>query len=333
MSNQEPPPDEEPDEEPDDEEPDEPGVGNVPELPDPGRPDDPLSIPDESPYTTIHPEFSVAGRVPGGEVAVTASNGRIERNGAPSGLFSRLTEQIGTAIQQVGNLFAPPLVVRAEAIQSMTIVFGDPLAAEAQAAFPFHPTRQGAMRIADLIALDDQDVLFGRALELGAGAQGYAELARLVQAEGLTLDWEPLGRPARRLTPERAAGHWQRLSEPPIQREREMHIDGLLYRVIYDGPGHGRVGIRLSRSSPVPPRHRGRTVVVQYDTPEIEALVLHELIGQPIIAGLRVIENAPFTSVLQLAPPYPIIDHIHLGRPYDPMDLFGDDDFDDEFSD
>src|SRR4051794_11614282 len=99
---------------------------------------------------------------------------------------------------------------------------------------------------------------------------------RTSSAPRTCLRWEVRdhGRP-RTLSAERAGAQYDVLSTPPEERAREMRIDGLLYRAIYDGPGRGRVGIRLSKQSPVPPRHRGRTVIVEYDTPEVEDQVLH----------------------------------------------------------
>ena len=82
--------------------------------------------------------------------------------------------------------------------------------------------------------------------------------------------------------------------------------------------------MRLSKQSPLPSRHRGRTVIAEYESPEIEEQVLHELLGKPVIADLRVVEYVAMTSALVVKPPYPLIESIKAGRPYEELELFWD---------
>lgn len=287
--------------------------------------DDPADTwPEVDPRALQDKSFMVAGDVPGGEVAVTASNGPIQSHGAPSRIFSDLAELVGTALKRVGNMASDPLVVHAHAYASMTIVFGEePVASRGQMAMRFPATWASGRRVADLVELEDQQ-LAARSSQLGAAAPSYAELARFVANEGIDLDVEPLGDRPRRLTAERAAQQYRFLSRPPERRERDMEIEGLLYRVIYARPGAGRVGIRLAPGSPVPPRKQGRIVIVDYKDPKVEDAVLHRLVGRPVIAHLRVFDYAPQTNLLNELPPHPLLTRIEEGRRYEAMDFLED---------
>lgn len=281
------------------------------------------------PWPKVDPEaiqdkqFMTAGDVPGGQVAITARNGPVQKHGAPSGLFARLVEQVGDTIKQVGNLATPPLVIRAEALASMTIVFGEPMPEPEpdQARMPYHAVWRSSETIARLINLDE-DAVFDFAMDVGAGASAYADLARLVESEGITLEWEVRGVQPQTLTTDLAARHYQRLAKPPDFRERSMMIEGLLYGVIYEGRGHGRARIRLSKGSPLPPRRHGRTVIVEYETKEIEDQIIHSLIGEPVLATVRVGEPTPRTSVLPPEAPYAVVESIERGGNYNMQELF-----------
>jgi hypothetical protein len=287
--------------------------------------------PELDPQALKDKQYMKAGGVEGGQVAVTASDGPVGRRGIPSDLFAKLVEQVGHALQNVGNMVAQPLVLDASTTRSMTIVFGDTSIDGAQTELPYPATLNSGLRIAQLISLEG-DELFARAVEIGPRMASYVELAKLVQSEGIALDWEVAARTVR-LESEKAADQYLRLSEPPEVRHRSLGIDGLLYRVIYEGPGRGRVGIKLSKHSPLPPRRRGHTVVVQYDDKEIEDLVLHQLIGQPVILGVQVAEYAPMTNVFGDPPPHPMIESIKRGTRYEPLELLDDGDLQDELGD
>lgn len=271
----------------------------------------------------------VAGDVPGGDVAVTARDGTIEKSGAPSGLFSDLVKQIGQAIKDVGNLVNPPLVLHANAYASMTIVFGGLPEDEDQTKLPYHAVWRTSNKIGRLISLEG-DELFTYALQVGAGAKSYVELTKLVQSEGIQLDWEVRGMSPQVLTVERAASQYQRLTAPAEIRERTMQVQGLLYRVIYEGQGSGRVGIRLAKGSPVPPRVK-RSAILRYQDAEIEDQVIHNLIGQPVRATLLISEYAPQASLSESDLPRPLIQSIEAIA--HPVELFDAEDDDDDFDD
>jgi hypothetical protein len=283
------------------------------------------------PWPTLDPkaikdkQFMLGG-APEDVVVLKASDGAVTDRGAPATLFSRIVEHAGAALRGVGNMLNEPVVLGASS-GSMVVAFGDQAVATAQTALPYRPTVESGRRMAEIVELDGDD-LYGRVLELGQGAARYVELAQFVHSEGIVLDWF-VGQERARLTPDRAGQQYQSLSAPPEEHSREMIVDGLLYRAIYDGPGYGRVGLRLSRHSPLPPRRRGRTVVLEYRDREIEDLVLHSLIGQPVIATVNVTEYAPFTNVLGELPPYPVIREITRGRRFELMDMFAEED--DEF--
>jgi hypothetical protein len=282
----------------------------------------PQPWPDVDPGAIETKHFMIAGDVPGGQVAVTVSDGPVSQRGAPDDLLARVIQQVGNAINEVGNLIARPLVVRAEAFASMTVVFGEDTGEEAQTQIPYYPpVWRAGETIARLIQTPDEDV-FGYARSVGAGAKAYADLAHLVESEGITLDWETRALPPQRLDRQRAARHYRELARPAELRERELEIDGLLYRVIYEGKGHGRAGIRLSKASAVPPRHRGRMVIVRYDQPEIEDAIIHNLIGQPVTATVSIAEATPGTSIVPPDLPWPTVQRIVAGGHYDPEELF-----------
>ena len=207
----------------------------------------------------------------------------------------------------------------------MTIIFGEPVPDDEQVGLPYHAVWRSAETVARLINLDEDDI-FDFAIDVGLGASAYAELARVVEAEGLVLDWEVRGLPSQQLTAERAARQYRRLAKPAEFRERSMTIDGLLYGVTYEGRGHGRARMRLSKGSAQPPRRQGRTVIVEYESKEIEDQIIHNLIGEPVTALVRVAEPAPRTSVLPPEPPFAVVESIARGGNYNMQELFSADD-------
>ncbi len=281
-----------------------------------------------SPWPSVDPEaiqnkqFMTAQDVAGGQVAVTARDGEVQRRGAPSHLFAQLVDAVGNTIKQVGNLTIPPLVVRAEAGASITVYFGETLDVDArQAEIPYYGVWRSAQTVARLMSLDE-DTIFDFALDVGVGATAYANLARFVESEGISIDWEARGLPAQSLDAERAARQYVELAKPPEYSQRSMIIDGLLYGVIYEGPGRGRARMRLSNGSATPPRHHGRTVILEYETEEIEQAIIHNLIGEPVVATIRVEDPVPRTSVLPPEPSHAVIEAVERGGTYDMRELF-----------
>jgi hypothetical protein len=294
--------------------------------------------PERKPWPKVDPsalqtkKFMTAHDITGGQVAVTASDGEVLKEGTPSGLFSRLVEEVGGAIKRVGNMVHPPLVVGARAGASMTIVFGDPIPDEVQTEIRVYPTWQAAQRIAQMMELDDEQLLIESATRLGAGTAGYVELAELVQAEGISLKWEVLGFPLRTLNVTRAAWQYEQLTRPVEMRKREMMIEGLLYRVIYDGPTQGRAGIKLAPHSPKPLRRRGQVVIVSYDARDVEDLIIHQLIGKSVMATVEVEEPAGTVNLPAGSVPFPVVRKIREGQSFETLEfsdlpLEDDDDF------
>lgn len=286
--------------------------------------------PEVDPNALETKSFMTAHDVRGGLVAVTASQGAVLDIGAPSGFLSKLIKRVGDAIEGVGNLAMPPLVMSAEARASITVVFGDPISEDPQTAIPYFATWRASEVIALLMTLDDDEVLFNEALALGRGATGYAELVELVQGEGISLQWEPLGVPAQKLDVPRASKQHARLTAPAKMRSRGMTIEGLLYRAIYEDDGRGRVGIKLAQWSAATPRLHGRTAYLRYESTVVEDQILHNLMGKPVRATVRVEEPAPFTSAVATVPPYPVIEAIEEGHSFEPLTL-GPEDFEEEF--
>jgi hypothetical protein len=58
-------------------------------------------------------------------------------------------------------------------------------------------------------------------------------------------------------------------------------------------PGYGTAGIKLAKKSHVPQRHHGNNVIVRYESRDIERKILHELLGQMIVAMVRIVEPDP----------------------------------------
>ena len=282
--------------------------------------------PDKDPAAIETKSFMVGGDVPGGRVAVTIRDGNVAKTGAPDDLFSRVVQAAGNALTDIGSLIKRPYVVRADAFASMTIVFGEPVEESSQLEIPTAPpVWVAAARIGEMIGLDEEQ-LFEFAVEIGTGAAAYVELTRLVESEGITLDWETRTLEPQRLDPERAARQFKRLTPEPQLRDRTIDVDGLLYRVIYDGKGEGRAGIRLSKASARPPQHRGRLLIVRYESEDIEDQIIHNLIGQSVTATIRITEWTPGTSIVKPELPYPLIEKIVAGGHYDPDELFDEED-------
>jgi hypothetical protein len=259
-----------------------------------------------------------------GHVFVTVADGPVLPIGAPSDLFARVVRRVGESIQKVGNMAAPPLVIAAQAGASMTVVLGDQVADETQTKLPYFATHRAAEQISRLMTVSSHDELLSRAVRLGQGADGYVRLLDLVQAEGITLRWLPQGN--QQTTLDVRVAEWQSasLSIPPPMHVRDVTVEGLLYRVIYDGPGMGRAGIRRSQDAPRLSWCPGRTVYVRWESPKVEHAILHELIGQPVRAVVSVAE--PLAAWHATKVPTPVVESIELGHvPLSLLDLEDDD--------
>jgi hypothetical protein len=297
-------------------------------------PDEPK--PEEEPWPEVDPDALkkgsfIVGEIQGGQFAVTARDGEVQKRGVPAKLFSSLTEKVAAAVEGAGNLAFSPYVLQAMPGASMTIVFGEsePLDDQMQILHP--QVWEASVKIAKLIRLSDAE-LFASARRLGRGARAYVELANFVQSEGVTLDWEPVGVERRTLTPTWAGRQYADLTRPPQIQTREMEITGLLSRAIWEGPGQGKAGIRLSPSSPRPPHRQGSFVVVIYEDLKIEEQILHHLLGRTVRAVLRIEEPDPATSLFAEARPAVVI-AIEPAELAEPMLFKPDEDMkDDQFS-
>jgi hypothetical protein len=260
-----------------------------------------------------------------GDVAVRISDGEVQKRGTPTHLFSQVVDLAGEAIAQVGNLIVPPLVISARAGASMTVVFGEGAVDVERPQLLDRQVRRSAEDIGRLIVAEN-DALFSVALGVGKGAAAYADLARLVQTEGLTLDWKPRGQQVRRLDAARAAWQYEQLTRPPVTRTRPLRIEGLLYRAIMDRPGFGTAGLKLTRESPLPPKARGNSAVVRYETVDVEQRILHELLGQMIVATVSAEEIDPeSTTILKPDLPHAVIEKIEASSRPVTLELFGED--------
>lgn len=258
-----------------------------------------------------------------GDVAARISNGAVQKRGVPAHLFSELIKRAGKAIHDVGNLSIPPLVIGAHAGASMTVVFGEAPSEPVVPQLLDNQVLRSAEVIGRLIEAKDDD-LINAAYGVGQGAAAYAELVHLIESEGLTLDWKTRDQPPRRLDQETAERQYERLSQPPETRERSRRIEGYLYRAIIDRPGYGTAGVKLSEDFVVP--HRGRSPVLRYEGLDIERRILHELLGQMIVAKVLVVEVDPQSrSIGKPEIPSPLIQDIEASHKPVTLDLFGGD--------
>jgi hypothetical protein len=168
--------------------------------------------------------------------------------------------------------------------------------------------------IGRLIASTD-DELFSVAYGVGRGAAAYAELIRLVEANDITMEWKPRDQPMQRLDPQRAGRQYERLTRQPNVRERPLRIEGLLYRAIMERPGYGTAGIKLSKASPLPPRRKGNNVVVRYQSPAVEQRILHDLLGQMVVATVKIVELDPESrSIVKPELPHALVEQIEASH-------------------
>lgn len=236
----------------------------------------------------------------GAALIVTVSEGDVTKNYAPGELVAKLAKTVSELLRDVGGGFTPMLYAALPG-NSMRLYFGDPQPEEAQGRLPMDVVLGHAQRVAELIDLNEDD-LFDSAVRLGAPAQRYAELAHLVENEGVVLEWKPRDDKPHKLSPRRASQQFERLSKEPPTSDRVLTINGVLYRVIAE-PHEGRLGslgIRLHDWSAKPPsRHRrGMKVLASYGARQVEEAIKNDgLIGEPVEARLIIRQPQPGTSI------------------------------------
>jgi hypothetical protein len=238
-------------------------------------------------------------------LVVTLTGGAVAKQYAPALLVSRFSQAVDLLVRDVGGGVGPMLygVVPGN---SMELLFGDPLIDSPQGQLPLGAVREHAMRIANLMESDDPDALFQQALRLGPPAKRYADLARLVESEGVTLTWTPSDSKPVELTPIRAEAHVFALTREPLLSERTKHAHGILYRVFAEPKDDhlGTVGIRLFKWSSRP---TGRNrLLATYESPEVGYAIKDGLIGEPVEVTLLIREAMPGTS-LEVGPRTPVV--------------------------
>lgn len=273
----------------------EPAPGSTPA---PGPADPPAKaprIPPSDPGVHDTKRFMVGGV----QLAVTLAGGRVGTRFAPADLAAKATDRIGALIKDLAGGFDPAFL-GALGGGSMTLLFGDPELEEMQSQFPIEFVLPQALRVADVIELED-DELFAQAMALGKPASRYSELAQFVQTEALTLTWHPRDAPPRILTPDRAQRQHTRLSAQGDVVARPITVNGVLYRAIAEPNERrlGTVGIRLHTWSATPPRVKrgGRLRAVAYEDRAIEDKIKGGLFGEPVEVHLEIRHARPGTSL------------------------------------
>ena len=254
-----------------------------------------MPAPDQS--ARVKKRFLLGTNDPDPPLVVTVENGAVARNYAPAELIARLTERVALLLKEMGGGVAP-MFYAAVPGGSIHLLFGDPDPGDAQGAFPSGATAAQAVRVADLIDLEGDD-LFARALQIGRPMKQYQDLTQLVLSEGVTLRWAVEGSEPRVLSPERAELQHLRLSAAPKLQDRSLIVNGVLYRVITESTREGflgSVGIHLHSWSARPPRAKER-VIALYESVDLERRIREGLVGEPVQAELLVRQPVLGTSI------------------------------------
>lgn len=254
-------------------------------------------IPPDEPGDYEGKWFMVANGHSTPPLIVTLSSGEVAKHYAPVALVARMAERVGAVLRDFGGGFEP-MLLGAFSGASMRLVFVDPEPEEAQARLPVEITLSQAQKVATLLDLEG-DALFARALEIGAPMRRYAELAHAVQSEGIQLRWEARDAEPRTLTPTTAGRQEATLTASPPTQDRELTVNGVLYRVITEETKKGflgSVGIHLHSWSTLTPKG-GRKPILFYEDQAIEGTIRSSrLIGEPVEARLVVRQPVPGTS-------------------------------------
>lgn len=281
------------------------------ERPDPGRPK--RIPPEDSRAREIGKRFMLGDSLSGAPLAVRVTEGAVEAAYAPAELVAKLAHQIALVLRDFGGGIGPMLYAIAPG-SSMTLVFGDAGPFGEQEQLAVNRTATHAGRVAELIDLEG-DALYARALEIGSPARQYAELTRLVETEGVTLEWSVREEEPRVLTPRRAGNQHARLLKPGETRAREMGVHGVLYRVITEPTVQGysgSVGIQLHSWSARPPGVRSRKLLANYEARRVEEQIKDGLVGESVEARLSVREPIPGAS-LELERFRLVVENLKLG--------------------
>lgn len=262
--------------------PDDDDVGAQPE---PGEPET-TPLPEPDPDAQEIKRFMVGDGL--SSLRVTVSEGRVATNYAPADLIARLQERVAALLRDLGGSL---MFYGAAPEHSMTLYFGDAAAPEAQAKLPVELIAPHAERVAHLMELDGDD-FFAAALQMGSPARQYAEMTKIVQSEGVTLEWAVRDQTPAVLTSERAHRQHARLTARVETTDHELTVNGTLYRVITESTREGyrgSVGIHLYDWSGRPPGDpKRKRILPLYEKEEVERKIKEGLIGEPIEARLLV---------------------------------------------
>ena len=266
-------------------------------------------------------------------LAVTISAGPVTDSYAPAELVVKLADRITSLLKEMGG-GVPPMLYRITATNSMQLVFGD---ADPDDVLPLDATAVHAERVADLIAVDDEEELFARALTIGAPVRFYNDITQLVQSENIVLRWAARYRPEVTLNPVRAERQHFRLSAPPETVDRELNVNGILYRVITEPTGGspegtlGTIGIHLhSWSARLPHDPSRKRIIAAYVTDEVREAIKTGLVGEPVSAKLTLRQPIAGRSLV-LQALQPVLSSIGRGPPEELQGpgMFDEDDEDD----
>lgn len=227
------------------------------------------------------------------QLRVTVNEGEIEEGYGPAELLAALATAVTDLLKDVGGNF-PPMLFGVVPDGSMSLYFGDPVPDDSQERLALGITESNASRVSQVLQAEGPDEVFAQALRLGRGATSYRELARLVESRGVTLNWQVRNDRPVELKPDRAAAQVIRLSQEPPVREREITVNGRLYRVIDERRDEqlGTIGIHLFKWSPKPPLWSA-TLLPSYRTLEVRRAIKDGLIGENVEAVLTIRQPVP----------------------------------------
>lgn len=270
------------------------------EPPSTEEPERPGRIPPADPdVREIDKRFMVGDGGDEPPLRVTLRGGSVATRYAPVELVAQFGDRIGKLLRDLGGGFKPMLYGVLPG-SSMVLLFGDPIPEEPQEVLPIEFTLPHARRIADLIAQEDAEELYRLAVQIGRPALRYNDLTQLVESEGVTVEWAPRDTEPQLLTPARARRQHTRLSADPPTVEREILINGRLYRVIAE-PREGRLGTvgihPFNWSARLPGMPKQATIIAEYENADVEKQIKGGLIGDPVEATLRIQAPAPGSSI------------------------------------
>jgi hypothetical protein len=278
-------------------------------------------FPEDDPRARVQRHYLQAGDLAEAPLLVTVAGGDVASDYAPANLIGKVTGLVSGLLRGLMGGYEP-MFYGAIAGASMRLIFGDPVHEGLELQFPVDATEESAARVSRLFELDG-DELLAAAIRLGEVAPQYSALVQLVESEDIIMSWRPRSQPERVLRPLHATTQRRVLSQPPPFTERQLTVNGILYRVITPDDdaedARGGLGLRLFGWSARPSGHTRKGLLASYDSPEITRLINERgLLGKPVEAVLRIRTPKPGASV---DPKWVRRDYIELreGRPEDEL--------------